>query len=478
MGYPVRWRGGRPSMSSALGGLVPSLPARGTWYMPPKPPMRFPRFGWLLAAGIVADVLLNSDRQNPAVPVAQGAPTYDWTGWTHICGPAPACAPSICGSQFRWQFSGPGGGCNFATCGTGGQSLGTNPQFDNAASIPAPGADCAILWQGPAPGLLPLERFYSVEQKSRPGGGLAPPVIVPVRALPIGAPTVPVGVPVPAPLYISVGVAPMPVRWAPYVALPQFPEESDRGWRLPPIGLPPIGSVIPEVVVPPKPDTKPNPPIVVVPVPWWVDVKTPSYDREVKMADPTGRLATMFKALSFYGSVNSIIDALWSALPNYARTAHARTASKYADVFAAMARGDFDAGAFSAAVGYYLNYKAAGELYGTAFRAAQGIGRGGVQLYRSWATGEYVGSGISNLFRSTAAQRVVSSAGQTRRDYVGRRTIEARFERDLQRVERDFRRSFTKLTSGQQTYALQRRRQRIRSVYQARRRSLKRHGYD
>jgi len=114
MGYPTAWRRGRPSGSAraATGfGFGLRAPARGTWYMPRRPPFRFPRFGYLAAALLVADVLLNRPNAPPPPGIPAGARPYDWTGWTLICGPSPSPTPSVHGYETAWKFYGPGGGC-------------------------------------------------------------------------------------------------------------------------------------------------------------------------------------------------------------------------------------------------------------------------------------------------------------------------------------------------------------------------------
>jgi len=479
MTYPNgRWRGTRPSMSSAaLGGFTGRMPARGTWYMPRRPPMRFPRFGWIAVAGLAVDILSNRPaRIAPATNAVTGLP-YDWSGWTLICGPSPSPTPAVHGYQMQWVFFGPGGGCATPQCGLAGIAYGANV-WNNAASIAPPGADCARLYQGPAPALLPLRRYYQVEQRSRPGGGPIPLVIAVPAVVPYTGTTVAVGQPVDRPGMTSVGVIPVPVRVVSYTPLPTWPEQTDRGWRLPPVGYPPIGIPVDAPrPAPPGSGGRPTTPDIVKPYPWWVDVKSPPFDREVKMADASGRMATLFKTLSFWGSANSIIDALWRSLPSYARTAHARTAQKYADVFRAFGTGEINADAFTNAVGYWLGYKAAGQLYGTAFRAVAGIGHGGYQLYRAWATGEYVGSSAGVLFRGTASERPAAQASRTTVSYRGARTIERQYQRDLRGIERDFRAGFVGGTRRQKSYATQLRRRRIRQLNQRRQRSLIRHGH-
>lgn len=473
MTYPNgRWRGTRPSMSSvASGGFGHALPGRGTWYMPRRPPMRFPRWGWLALAGLAIDVL-TFDRPEMPPTTGRGARPYDWTGWTLICGFTPSSNPAH-GDGMQWKFYGPGGGCATPNCGIAGQSVSL--PFDNAAAIVAPGADCARLWQGPAPALLPLRRYYLAEQRSRPGGGAVPiPVSVP-SVVPLPGTTVPVGVPVTRPGLISVGVSIPAVSWSPYAPLPTWPEANDRGWRPPAVGYPPIGIPV-STPLPPdgvvggdRPTVRPYPP--------FVDVKSPPQDREAKVADASGRMATMFKALSFWGSSNSIIDALWKSLPSYARSPHARTGQKYADVFRAFGTGEINAAAFGHALSYWLGYKTAGALFGTAFRAAEGLGHGGYQLYRAWATGEYVGSGAGVLFRGTAVERAAAPSVRTGVSYRGARTIERQYQRDLSRIERDFRSGFNGETRQRKAYATQLRRRRIRQLNQRRQRSLIRHGH-
>lgn len=460
--------------------------------MPPRPPpysasvLKGMRYGFGAAAfwvGLMTDIpqavydaVTGRDRPVPP-PGRPNAPiAHDWSGWTLICGPSPSPTPSVHGHEFAWKFYGPGGGCATPQCTLAGQSV-TLP-FENAASIVAPGADCARLWQGPAPALLPLRRYYLVEQRSRPGGGAVPiPLAVP-SLVPLQGTTVAVGRPVTRPGLISVGVAPIPVRGAPYAPLPVFAFDSDRGYKPTYPGGAPLGVI----AFPPKPiDSDYGKPAqrrpFIKPVPGWVDVKPAPWEREQKMADASGRMASLFKTLSFYGSANGVIDALWRSLPSYAKTPHARTAQKYADVFRAFGRGDLNADAFTNAVGYWLGYKAAGQLYGSAFRATEGLGHGGYQLYRAWATGEYVGSSAGVFFRGTAVERAAAASSRTAVSYRGARTIERQYQRDLSRIERDFRRGYNGETSQRQAYATQLRRRRIRQLNQRRKRSLTRHGH-
>lgn len=448
MSYPTAWRHGRPSGTgrAATGaGFGVRLPARGTWYMPPRrrPPLGpYARMGFAL--GLVIGVLWQPPQPQLPVPEGSGARPYDWSGWTLICGPTPSPTPSVHGETMAWKFYGPGGGCATPQCTLAGQSV-TLP-FDNATAIPAPGADCARLWQGPAPALLPLRRYYLVEQRSRPGGGPVPiPVSVP-SVIPGLVPAVAVGQPVTRPGLVSVGVAPIPVPLVPYLPLPILPEQSVRGYRCPPLGVPPVGiEVRDNIADAPKPGSRGERPPRVVPVPGFVDVKPATPDREVKLADASGRMAALFKTLSVYGSANGVIDALWRSLPAYARTRSARTDQKYADVLAAFARGEVNADAFGNALAYWLNYKAAGALFGTAFRAAEGIGAGGYQLYRAWATGEYVGEGISDLsfdvafggYRETPTSNY-RRPGPQQVGYQRVRHIAARYDRQRRAIERAF----------------------------------------
>lgn len=456
--------------------------------MPPRPPPLGPdilkgiRWGFGAAAfwvGLVGDLsrfTIGRPAQMAGPNEGARARPHDWSGWTLICGPSPSPTPSVHGQTMEWKFYGPGGGCATPQCTLAGQSVSL--PFENAASIVAPGADCARLWQGPAPALLPLRRYYLVEQRSRPGGGAVPGVLAVPNVVPYPGTMVAVGQPVTRPGLISVGVAPVPVRWAPLAPLPVWPEQSDRGYRAPARGFPAIGIAVTAPTRPIDAETgKPMRPPIVKPYPVLVDVKTAPGDVERKMADPSGRMAAMFRSLSVWGSANGVIDALWRSLPSHAKSAHARTAQKYADVFSAFARGDINADAFTNAVGYWLGYKAAGQLYGTAFRATQGLGQGGYQLYRAWATGEYVGSSAGVLFRGTAVERAVSSPSRTTVSYRGARTIERGYQRALSRIERSFRAGFAGETRGSRINASKQRSRRIRELNRNRQRALVRQGH-
>lgn len=460
--------------------------------MPPRPPLgpdllKGMRWGfgaaafWVGFTGDIGGYLLFGPRdmhdENPGPGGIIPPRAHDWGGWTLICGPSPSPTPSVHGNVMQWKFYGPGGGCATPQCTIAGQSV-TLP-FENAAAIVSPGADCARLWQGPAPALLPLRRYYLVEQRSRPGGGAVPGALSVPTVVPYRGTIVAVGQPVRRPGMVSVGVSVPPVSVAPYMPLPVLGFSSDRGYRAPGRGWGPIG--IP-IYYPPRPVTDPETGETVVhpivkPYPGYVDVKSPPYDREVKMADASGRMATMFKALSFWGSSNSIIDALWKSLPSYARSPHARTGQKYADVFRAFGTGEINAAAFGHALSYWLGYKTAGALFGTAFRAAEGLGHGGYQLYRAWATGEYVGSGIGVLFHGTDVERATAPSSRSAVSYRGARTLERAYHRDRARIERQFRRGFNGETRQRKTYAAQRRARSIRALNARYRRSLIRHGH-
>lgn len=441
--------------------------------MPRRPPFRFPRFGWLAVAGLLVDSLIPAP---PGYVGPTGGPReWDMSGWDLVCGPEPHPGPPYAqGYHWAWRASAGDPVCAFGGLSFGNPSIAPNIGFDGQPD------DFSQGWYrlaGPNTALLPVNRWYVQEQRARPVAGATPVIVVKaapqsLEAKPVGTPAV--GLP---PLTPSVGVRPIPVVYAPYMPLPTFPEESDRGWRMPPVGAAPIGTTIRDVIAETPPKGRDHPPVVIKPVPWWVDVKTPLHDVEQKVRDPAGRLAGFFKAVSLYGSANGVIDALWRSLPGHAKTPHARTAQKYADVFRAYASGDINSDAYASALAYWLNYKAAGQLFGTAFRAAEGLGHGGYQLYRAWATGEYVSSGANRLFAASAAGSLAASNARSSVSYQGRRTIERRYNRDLARIEQDFRSQFVGGTSRSKRYAQQRRRYRIRQLHEWRQRSLNRYGH-
>lgn len=478
MSYPNgRWRGTRPSMSSAAsGGFGHALPGRGTWHMPARPPMRLPPLGPYARVGLALGLLVGTFWYPAGTPVpgdkvpgGGGVPPQAWAwspGWVTACG--PAAADPTYGNQYQWDFR-PG------QCPLPPDLCGITGQAQAAFLPPINNSRCAKLWLGPTPLLLPVLRYQLITQRTRPvaGAGLLPLYIGGV--IPFPGTAVPVGQPITRPGMASVGVLPRPVRWGPYAPLPAWPEQSDSGWKVPAAGYPPIGIPVspplpPEVVGQDRPVVRPYPP--------WVDVKSPPNDREAKVADASGRMATLFKALSFWGSSNAIIDALWRSLPAHARSPHARTGQKYADVFRAFGTGEINAAAFGHALSYWLGYKTAGALFGTAFRAAEGIGQGGYQLYRAWATGEYVGSSAGVLFRGTAAERASPPSSRTTIGYRGVRTLDRRYARDLSRIEREFRRGFNGETRDRKAYATQRRARSIRELNQRHQRSLTRHGHE
>lgn len=404
--------------------------------MPRRPPFRFPRFGYLAAALLVGDILSNMGprRIEPPQALQPGIPpaVYDWTGWTVVCGPV-AFNPSYPNS-YRYDWA--AGTCTGAPiCTLGGQAVSFTAQ--------TPTSRCAKLWQGPNS----VNRYYGIEQRSRPVG--APPIIA--ISMPSVIPGLVQGVaagqPVTRPGLVSVGVQPVPVRLLPIVArFPWYAEQADRGWRPPYGGMAPIGVAIRDMIADlPKGGSRGERPPRVIPLPGYVDVKPAMPDKELKLADASGRMAALFKTLSVYGSANGVIDALWRSLPAYARTRSARTDQKYADVLAAFARGDLNADAYGQAVAYWLNYKAAGALFGQAFRAAEGIGAGGYQLYRAWATGEYVGQGVGNFsFDVAVGGYRATPSGNTRRNtphqvgYQRGAHIASRYEAQRRAIERAF----------------------------------------
>lgn len=114
-----------------------------------------------------------------------------------------------------------------------------------------------------------------------------------------------------------------------------------------------------------------------------------------------------------YGTSEAFINALWRALPGWARTPHARNGQKLADLAAAwdnISVGD----AFANSLGVALQTLTAGALYGTATDAlTRAFGEGpGFGLYRAWATGEFAYSNGGSSYDPYRLNRGGGSIGE------------------------------------------------------------------
>lgn len=380
MAYPTSWRIPRPSQmgsraaTAGYGGSI-ALPGRGVWYLPRPSGPRIPRFG-LLALGLLAlDAL--TFRQPELGEGDHTMPLPNLEGYQHICGPFPHPGPPYDTNIF-WRISNVYG----AVCAEpiAGQAI-ASPNDTPTAST-----QTIIFYYGYNTALLPLQRYYGYDRYARSvAGALVPPIAVrpvaPLEALLLSgagvistAPTTPVA------------VVPLPVSLTPAIPFPTFPEESSRGYYPPLVGVANLGGRVAHVEQPPDRNVRyvPIAPVDVRAPPWMVEKKYSSTSRVGQM------FTTWFKTLSFWGAANSSVEALWRALPRHARTRNARTRQKYKDLFYGFSELDLGP-AFTNAVGYWVQYRLAGVLFGTAQRALTGVAgeAAGFGLYRAWATGEH-----------------------------------------------------------------------------------------
>lgn len=312
---------------------------------------------------------------------------YDMSGWTHLCGPVGAPPNYSYPILNRWTVAlaaGWNGGAGPGVCGLAEQSIA------GQLSAPNAGVRARYRWWSKITGAGAGSRYAVAEEWGRnPAGTLPIALVTPIARL--AAVNIP-GVLLPAPPLVPVIVRPVPLLLVSSVTITDLPEGNYRGYFPPAVAGPiaanprptdPFVRVVPGLV-----DAVPNP--------WTPEAKTPANS-------PAGQaLTSAFRLLSMYGTSQAFINALWQALPSWARTPHARNADKLRDLAANLGAIDLDQ-AFANSLLAGVRTALAGAMYGAATNAlAATFGEaGGFGLYRAWATGEfgYSASGQFNPLR-------------------------------------------------------------------------------
>lgn len=399
MPYPTAWRP-RPSMGGAAAavlprGFIPSVTLPRFNPPPFRPGRHFPG---LLLAGAIFDMAFS--RAQYELDGGDGGMSrtdnFDMSGWVHLCGPVGAPANHGYPIVNTWSVALPAGwngGGGPGVCGLANQALsGEYTQMS--------GARARYRWWTKTAGVGAGVRFAVAEEWGRnPASGLAPARQIPV--VPVEAVNIP-GVLIPATPLTPVRNRALPLGLTPQT-WPIIPGDNDRGYF---VGTVPGSG--PEdrpvrfanlIVAAIGPDVKP----------WY-----PDPERKVPINSRAGQALTQaFKLLSMYGTSEAFINALWRALPSWARARHARNGQKLADLAANWGEVDLgDAFANSLMVG--VNTAVAGALYGTATRAlTDAFGQGaGFGLYRAWSTGEFAYS-TSSSFNPHRAVRGGGSVGES-----------------------------------------------------------------
>lgn len=366
MGYPTRRLSPSATRARALvRGLYGTIGGRGTWSAVRTSvrhwrPGRGNFFGALLAYGILMSVPNRNAEQQTTTPLP------DLTGWNLVCG--PFAHPGLpYGTTITWDgYPAPPVGCRIP--------LGGQAGF-NDILLPTD-RELLIGWLND--GLLPLRRAYVFLQYGRTD---SPPLALRVRAedrpLPVVTPLNPV---VTAPPLTPVRPMPTPIWLTPLLPPRTWPQQGHRGYTVP------LGTID-------SPDRPRDPNIRrLQPTSGYVDVRSPPWEREIKVAPQVG---AFFNLMSTYGSVNSIINAMFYALPSYARTGVSGQAGRNTAVLRNLDLIDFSAFAMNAAT-WWLGYKAAGMFFGGLVNnLTDDFGVHGFDLYRAWATGDYYYRGVT-----------------------------------------------------------------------------------
>jgi len=369
MGYPTS----RPRIPSAsrsralVRGMYGSLAGRGTWTglrtgVRHWRPGRGNFFGALIAYAIISSITEPTDDE-----LQTTRPMPDLSGWSVICGPFDHPGFPY-GTTVLWRADSP----LPVACDA---PLGGQAGYGQAA-IPATARQLRFAYQNDQ--LLPLVRGYTYWHLGRTD---APATALRVRAedrpIPVAVPLNPV---VTAPPLTPTRPLPFPVWATPSLPAATWPQQGDRGYAPPAV---------------PLPQAEPVPGVrVITRGLGYVDIRSPPWEREAKVAPQVGNF---FRLMSTYGSVNSIINAMFYALPPSVRAGRGGTQhQRNMAVLQNLDQVNFSQFAWSSAT-WWLNYKAAGMFFGGLVNnLSDDFGVRGFDLYRAWATGDYYYRGVTH----------------------------------------------------------------------------------